>query len=89
VPVAMVGQKYVIRVTMLTDTSEIRYKLETDPAQITATTFQQVISNGGNDPVDDWNLIPERIHVMKASINILHQEPFGLALDFPFKVLEV
>jgi hypothetical protein len=89
VPANMVGQQYMLRVTMLTDTSEIRYKYDTNPAQITAANFEVQINNGSNRPVEDWNLIPERIHVMVASINVLHQAAFGLATDFAFKVLEV
>jgi hypothetical protein len=87
VPMAMVGQQAIIRVTMLTDTTEIRYKYESNPAQITAPTFQVNIANGANDPVEDWNLIGERIHVMKAPINVVGQAVFGTSIDYPFKVL--
>jgi hypothetical protein len=74
---------------MLTDTSDIRYKYDTPATQITAPNFQVQLTNGENRPVEDWNLLPERIHVMVASLNILHQAPFGISPSFPFKVLEV
>jgi hypothetical protein len=89
VPAFMVGERYILRVTMQTDTTDIRYKLETEPAPIPAAVFQRPIFNGDSHPIDDWNLIAERIHVMVASINIVHQAAFGIAPDYAFKVREV
>jgi hypothetical protein len=71
---------------MLTDTSEIRSKYETNAQPIPSASFQVRIAKGESLPINDWNLVEDRIHVMLVSFNVLNQAPFGIAPNYGFKV---
>jgi hypothetical protein len=86
VPPEMVGRTQVTRVIMLSDSGEIRTVVATEHRTIMSAVFVVQVTAGDSRPLDDWNLIEERIFAVRASMNVVDQEAFAVSPDFWFKV---
>jgi hypothetical protein len=89
VPPSFVGDKQVMRVFMIEDSSEYVSGVGTSHIPITDAAFSMQVTAGAGNPLDDWYLTEERIFQVRASMNVVDQEAFAMSPDFTFKVRRV
>jgi hypothetical protein len=82
----LLGESRVLRTMMVGDNSDLRMETVGPVVRIDDPQFELDIALGRGDPINDWNLIPERIFALRVTLDVLNRDDFAVSDDYLFKV---